>query len=211
MCGRFTLTATVDALMAAFPMIRFVGIETSPRGNICPTQQILAARQLDEESPTACWFRWGLVPFWAKDMKIGASLINARAETVPEKPAFRSSFKKRRCLVFADGFLEWTGEKRARKPWRIAHADGRPMAFAGLWERWGEGDGLIESCTIITTAANDAMRAIHDRMPVLLTGRDRETWLDPSPKDPATLTEMLRPYPGDDLTLTPSNGPLPRA
>src|SRR4051794_36399719 len=138
MCGRFTLMASADDLMQAFPMIRFVGLEMQPRGNICPTQHVLAVRQAEGQEPAACWFRWGLVPFWAKDLKIGSSLINARAETVAEKPAFRAAFKKRRCLVLADGFLEWTGEKKARKPWRIQRKDGKPLAFAGLWERWGE-------------------------------------------------------------------------
>lgn len=203
MCGRFTLNATVDDLMAAFPMIRFADIETQPRTNICPTQQVLAVRQTETDSPAACWFRWGLVPFWAKDLKIGSQLINARAETVVDKPAFRSAFKKRRCLVLADGFIEWTGEKKARRPWHITFADKRPMTFAGLWERWGEGEQTIETCTIVTTTANAAMSKLHDRMPVILDGRDRGRWLDCSPCEPALLTEMLRPHPLDDLQFTP--------
>jgi putative SOS response-associated peptidase YedK len=211
MCGRFTLTATVDDLMTAFPMIRFVGIETAPRGNICPTQQVLAVRRTESDPIHACWFRWGLVPFWAKDLKIGASMINARAETVAEKPAFRTAFKKRRCLIVADGFIEWTGEKKARQPWHIAFEDRRPMTFAGLWERWGEADNVVETCTIVTTTANEAMSKLHDRMPVIVSERDRDRWLDCSPCEPGLLTEMLRPYPGGDLALTPIDSPLPKA
>ncbi|MBX9681897.1 MAG: SOS response-associated peptidase [Gemmataceae bacterium] len=211
MCGRFTLSATVDDLMAAFPMIRFANIETSPRGNICPTQQVLAVRRTETDAISACWFRWGLVPFWAKDLKIGASMINARAETIIEKPAFRTAFKKRRCLVLADGFIEWTGEKKARKPWNIAFADRRPMTFAGLWERWGEAENVVETCTIVTTTANDAMSKLHDRMPVILTERDHERWLDCSPCEPALLTEMLQPYSGSDLALSPIETALPKA
>jgi len=208
MCGRFTLNATVEDLMAAFPMIRFADIQTQPRSNICPTQQVLAVRCTEADPATAAWFRWGLVPFWAKDLKIGSHLINARAETIVEKPAFRSAFKKRRCLVLADGFIEWTGEKAARKPWHITHADRRLMAFAGLWERWGEGEETLETCTIVTTTANAAMSKLHDRMPVILGDRDRDRWLNCSPCEPALVTEMLRPHPLDDLQFTPIEADL---
>jgi putative SOS response-associated peptidase YedK len=203
MCGRFTLKAPVEKLRECFPLFEIPEIQ--PRFNIAPTQQILAVRQEEGARPRAAFFRWGLVPSWAKDLKIGASLINARADTVASKPAFRAAFKRRRCLVLADGFYEWPkGDKKGPKEaCHIQMADGQPLAFAGLWEHWDGAEPAVDSCTIITTDANELMRPLHDRMPVILEARDFARWLDPAPVDPGLLQEMLRPYPSELMALRP--------
>ena len=144
--------------------------------------------------------RWGLIPFWAKDAKIGARMINARAETVAEKPAFRTALRKRRCLVLADGFYEWKKEENGKTPMYIAAKSRGPFAMAGLFETWkSPEDELIRSCTIITTSPNTLMEDIHDRMPVILP-KDAETiWLDPKLEDQETLTSLLTPYPAEEM------------
>jgi putative SOS response-associated peptidase YedK len=139
--------------------------------------------------------RWGMIPFWAKDKK--TSFINARAETVLEKPAFRAAVKKRRCLVLADGYYEWRKEGKAKLPYYHHLRDGRPFAFAGLWDRWDGGGSPIESCTIITTAANELARSVHDRMPVILPAEAIAVWLDPDIDDIAALEPLLAPYPAE--------------
>src|SRR5262249_35050656 len=139
--------------------------------------------------------RWGLIPSWAEEA--GAPLINARSETVADKPAFRAAFKQRRCLIPADGFFEWLPVNGKKQPYYICRQDGHPFGFAGLWERWEGADGPpVESCTILTTEANEVVRPLHDRMPVLLDPRDYAAWLDPSGQKPALL-ELLRPCPSD--------------
>ena len=148
---------------------------------------------------------WDLVPSWAKDPKIGNKLINARAETIATKPAFRSAFKSRRCLIPATGFYEWKKLPGGKKqPYHIEYGDGLPFAFAGLWETWlGDGAQPIESCTIVTGEPNELVRDVHDRMPVILQDEDYDRWLDPKQKDPAALESLLVPYPADRLRLYP--------
>ena len=157
--------------------------------------------------------KWGLIPFWAKDSSIGNRLINARAESAAEKPAFRSAFKSRRCLVPADGYYEWKKMKGGQKqPYLARNADGSPFAFAGLWERWqAPEDEIIESCTILTTDANDLTQPIHDRMPVILNPKDYGLWLDPEVKGPALLKPLLQPYPSEEMMVMPVNPKVNKA
>ena len=144
--------------------------------------------------------RWGLVPSWAKDPKIGNRMINARSETVTEKPSFRTSFKRRRCLIPADGFYEWKREGKAKKPMLITANPGGLFAFAGLWETWKQPDGSwLLTCAIITTSANEFMKSIHDRMPVILPREAEASWLDPEEQDTAMLSELLLPYDSDRM------------
>jgi putative SOS response-associated peptidase YedK len=147
--------------------------------------------------------KWGLIPFWAKDPSIGSRMINARSETVAEKPAFRAAFKHRRCIIPADGFYEWTKEKGRKQPYLVASADGNTFALAGLWEHWKDKEGkVIESCTILTTEANEAVQRLHDRMPVILRPDDYDTWLDTGVGDPGILRPMMIAYPSEAMTLS---------
>ena len=147
---------------------------------------------------------WGLVPSWAKEEAIGSRLINARAETVTEKPAFRAAFRSRRCLVLADGFYEWQRLGTRKQPYFISFRDRRPFAFAGLWERWQSGSGRsVESCTIITTSANEAVAPVHDRMPVILDPHDHAAWLDTGSKESGDLIHLLRPQPSEAMEAFP--------
>jgi putative SOS response-associated peptidase YedK len=163
-----------------------------PRYNITPTQPVAVvrgatgARRLD-------LLRWGLVPAWASDLRIGSRLINARAESVAEKPSFRDALRARRCLVIADGFYEWRREGSGKRPYLIRFVDGRPFAFAGLWERWGRGGTELESCAIVTCPPNPIVSELHDRMPVILAPRDHDLWLDGDVNDPARLLPLLAP------------------
>jgi putative SOS response-associated peptidase YedK len=199
MCGRFTLTATPEALHQVFPL--FEGTDWSPQYNIAPSQSVVAFRlALDTGKAEAVRLRWGLVPSWADDVKIGYSLINARSETVRTKPAFRSAFKHRHCLVLADGFYEWQKLGSKKQPYHIRLRDGRPFAFAGLWEHWHKGEETVDSCTILTMAANDAVRPIHERMPFILDPNDHATWLNAAAKDADDILDALRPCPAEILT-----------
>ncbi|MCS7040325.1 MAG: SOS response-associated peptidase, partial [Anaerolineae bacterium] len=181
MCGRFTLTASGDELASLFDLEQAPNLE--PRYNIAPTQPVAVVR-LDREGRRREFtlMRWGLIPSWAKDIHIGNRLINARAETLTEKPAFRTAFRRRRCLIPANGFYEWQKPTAGRKqPYFIGLPDRRPFAFAGLWEHWEGADGsVLDSCAIITTAANERVRVLHDRMPVILERTDFGDWLDPT-------------------------------
>ena len=200
MCGRFTLTASAEKLQEFFPLFDVPAL--LPRYNIAPTQMVAALRQLPEDKPQFCQLRWGLIPSWAKDKKIGASLINARADTVATKPAFRAAFKRRRCLILADGFYEWrTMAKKVKQPYHIHLRDRRPFAFAGLWETWQGEDQPLESCTIITTEANELIQTLHVRMPVILAPKFYSPWLDPAPKDPGIWQELLQPFPAEEMAL----------
>ena len=197
MCGRYTLIADLGDLAQRF---EFDGSDFSydPGYNIAPTESVLTVRNLDGRE--GAFMRWGLVPFWAKDPKLGARMINARAETVAEKPAFRSALKRRRCLVLADGYYEWQKTPVGKRPFRIVMRSGEPFAFAGLWETWKDPEGnVIPSCTIITTAANDFLAPIHNRMPIILPREKEELWLDTGFDDQATLTSVLIPHPGEDM------------
>jgi putative SOS response-associated peptidase YedK len=203
MCGRFTLTVSSEVLAEHFGLEAVPPLE--PRFNIAPTQAVAVvwvrpARQRRE----LAILQWGLIPSWAEDPTIGSRLINARAETVSEKPAFRVAFKYRRCLMLADGFYEWKGKGKYRQPYYFRLKDGRPFAFAGLWEHWMGADGSdIETCALITTEANPRVRSIHERMPVILRPEDYDFWLDPKPQDPRRLQELLRPYPAEAMTAYP--------
>jgi len=195
MCGRFSLTSPLSELRALF------GFEARPnlrpRANIAPTQEVLALRAGDGGGPEAFFPRWGLVPAWAGDPAVGARMINARAETLAEKPAFREAFRRRRCLVPADGFYEWRAAAGGRRqPWRIARPDGDPFAFAGLWEAWRDParSELLLTCSIVTTEANAALHDLHPRMPVILDPADHARWLDPAAEEVA-LRALLRPAP----------------
>lgn len=203
MCGRFTLT--VDPAEQQEPFNNFTFPEKfAPRFNIAPTQPVLAIP--NDDNFTADFFVWGLIPIWAKDPNIGSRLINARAETLPEKPAFRGSLKYKRCLILADGFYEWkTVEGRKSKtPFFIHMKDRKPFAFAGLWDSWNSPEGSqIKSCTIITTEPNDLMSLLHNRMPVILHPRDYDKWLDPSPQTPDQLMPLLKPFPADAMDAYP--------
>lgn len=193
MCGRFTLTSDLDRLEERFAF-RAAASSYAPRYNIAPTQPVLAV--IDAEERRAELLRWGLIPSWAKEASIGDRMINARAETVAEKPSFRRALQKRRCLVLADGFYEWKKEGKKKTPMYIALKPHEPFGFAGLWETWRAPDGeTIHSCTIITTTPNSLMEPIHNRMPVILPKEQEALWLDRTIEDPAILTPVLLPYP----------------
>ncbi len=200
MCGRYSLTSPPEAIRRLFGLD--VTPNLPPRYNIAPTQMVpvvrLAAGSAKRE---LVLLRWGLVPSWAKDLSIGARLINARGDTVDEKPSFRSAFRHRRCLVVADGFYEWRTEGKTKQPMRVTLKSGGPFAFAGLWERFEKGpEGPVESFAIITTDAADLIAPIHDRMPVMLDETDHATWLDPASK-PERLAALLRPFPSGGLAV----------
>jgi putative SOS response-associated peptidase YedK len=204
MCGRYTLTIDA-AVLADFFAIGEVPVLV-PRYNIAPTQAVPVVR-IDAEG-RRLWseVRWGLIPFWAKDTRIGARMINARAETVADKPAFRTAFHRRRCLIPADGFIEWKKEAGGKQPHLIRFADGRPFAFAGIWEQWRPADGdALESCAIITTGANDLVAAVHDRMPVILPPDTHSRWLGPTASQESGLTELLVPHAGDEMEAVAVN------
>lgn len=203
MCGRFTQTATPTAIAQQFgisvPPLR------KPRYNIAPSQPVAAIR-VDPETTTRqlVLLRWGLIPSWAKDQKIGFHCINAKAETVAEKPSFRAAFRKHRCLVVATGFYEWQMQGKTKQPMWIGSKSRQPFGFAGLWEQWQPPEGgVIESCTILTTEPNDLMRPIHNRMPVILSAETYPQWLDPTIQDVESLKALLCPYPSEELTAYP--------
>ncbi|MDJ0812680.1 MAG: SOS response-associated peptidase [Woeseiaceae bacterium] len=177
MCGRFAFYSPGEATAALFGASGALPVEA--RYNIAPTQYVAAIRNGEDDDPELVMLRWGLVPFWAKDPSIGNRMINARAETVAEKPAFRAAYRHRRCLVLADGFYEWHREGSVKTPYYISSADGEPFAFAALWENWNskESDDSIQSTTLITTEANDFMASLHHRMPVVLTPDTARRWL----------------------------------
>jgi putative SOS response-associated peptidase YedK len=203
MCGRYVIKSPSAKLKVRFQLDDLPLFE--PRYNIAPTQPVPIVRRLDQPKREWTPVRWGLIPSWAKDAKIGNKLINARGETVAEKPSFRSAFRKRRCLIPADGFYEWKKLDGGKQPHFIHLCDEEPFAFAGLWELWtNPNDGeVIESCTIVTTEANALMRTLHDRMPVIVPAEDYDLWLDAATQDVEGLKGLLRPYPSDDMTAYP--------
>ena len=202
MCGRYSLISDLTALQLRFDFDPPV-TEHSSRYNIAPTQNVFTVRSEDGRN-VAEHMRWGLIPSWAKDMSIGNRAINARAETLAERPMFRTALRRRRCLILADGFYEWMRLGKARLPMRILLTTGEPFAFAGLWESWTNPDGEnIHSCAIITTTPNDAMRPIHDRMPVILLPKYEPAWLDSSNEDTSALSDFLSPYPTEMMDAYP--------
>jgi putative SOS response-associated peptidase YedK len=206
MCGRYTVRSIQ-------PVAELFGIslppEFQPRFNIAPTQDVLVVRSVAADAARAParrgdLLRWGLVPSWAQDPSVGNRMINARAETAAERPAFRDAMRRRRCLVPADGFYEWQkqeGSKR-KQPHLIRMKGDRPFAFAGLWDTWRRGDEPLESFTILTTSPNELVRPIHDRMPVIISCEDYDRWLDPR-VDSAGVADLLKPYPASDMQANP--------
>ncbi|MCZ6788963.1 MAG: SOS response-associated peptidase [Chloroflexi bacterium] len=202
MCGRYSLTSDLDTLQLRFGF-RAGDLTYEPRYNVAPTQEVLTVTG-DGSENHARFMRWGLIPFWAKDASIGGRMINARAETVVEKPGYREAFQERRCLILADGFYEWRREGKLRTPMRIVLKNGEPFGFAGLWETWKNPEGeLVRSCAIITTVPNALMEPIHNRMPVMLARDTEELWLDTGNKDTAELRELLIPYDPSDMEAYP--------
>ncbi|UCH75841.1 MAG: SOS response-associated peptidase [Rhodospirillales bacterium] len=194
MCGRFSLTLPVDAMGRLFGFEPDTTVELAPRYNIAPSQLIAVVRRRGETSTRELsLLRWGFIPSWARDPASLRQPINARGETVSAKPMFREAFRHRRCLIPADGFYEWKRVSGGKQPWRIQRADGAPFAFAGVWDRWAGRDGkAIESCAILTTEANDIVRPIHDRMPVILDIGRFGPWLEASSVEAADLIEPYR-------------------
>jgi len=232
MCGRFTLRASASVIAEQFSLFEVPAFVA--RFNIAPTQPVPVIRRRAgplegdggtaagssgqaEDRPCRCssvpvlsarrelrWMRWGLIPGWAKDPAIGAGLINVRAETAAEKPAFRAAIRHRRCLVVADGFYEWQHTGRTKQPYFIRLSDDRPFAFAGVWEAWeGAYPTTLETCAILTTGPNELIRPIHDRMPAILSPGDYAAWLDPTIEDPRQVLSLLTPYPSDAMQTHP--------
>lgn len=203
MCGRYSITTPVEALRRLFG---FAGPASNlaARYNVAPRQDVPVIRVAEDGTRAIAMARWGLVPFWAKDATIGDRLINARSETAHEKPSFRAAFKARRCVLPADAFYEWKKEGKAKQPYRIHLEDGAPFGFAGLWERWDDpAGGVLETCAILTTEANEALRPIHHRMPVILDAEDHATWLDTGGTEGAAARALLRPFSARRLVAYP--------
>jgi len=219
MCGRFTLRTPLSILAQQFLFdlsgdghTGTLSAAWRPRYNIAPTQDVVAVRTAgtsDEPTRELAWFRWGLIPSWAKDEKIAYSTINARADTVATKPAFRSAFRKRRCLILVDGYYEWKPVGKLKQPYFFHFSDERPFAVAGLWESWqpvaNSAAERLETCTLITTDANSTVAPIHNRMPVILSANDAEVWLDPRNESAESLQHLLQPYPETELVIDAVN------
>jgi len=200
MCGRFALKAPPKSIQEHFHLPEIPDL--SPRYNITPSQPVAVIRLFPRQPfPRLDMLRWGLIPGWSRDLKIGYRMINARGETLAQKPSFRSAFKKRRCLVAADGFYEWSHAGRQKQPFYVQMKTGTVFGFAGLWEFWHTPKGgILESCTIITTTANELVGKIHDRMPVILPAAEYENWLyDATPKQ--LLQQLLVPYPAAEMEI----------
>ncbi len=202
MCGRFALV-TEKRILEMLYGLELRG-DLQPRYNIAPSQEILTLRWSPQfEKREFIYLKWGLVPFWAKDSSIGSRMINARAETAPDKPSFRDAFKKRRLIIPASGFFEWKKEEAGTKqPYYISPKEGGLFSLAGLWERWEKGGKPLESCTILTTEPNRLVAPLHSRMPVIISPRDLENWLDPR-ADHADLLELLKPSPPEEMVASP--------
>jgi putative SOS response-associated peptidase YedK len=197
MCGRYAQRTDPKRLAKEFKVAEVPEVE--PRYNIAPTQAILGVVEAADGREMK-FYKWGLVPSWAKDKSMGARLINARSETIQEKPSFREAFKQRRCIIPADGFYEWQRTEGGKQPFFFRMQDERPFGFAGLWDRWeGIGGEVIHSCTILTTEANDVLRPVHDRMPVILHPEEYALWLEADVRERESLMELLRPYPAEEM------------
>ena len=206
MCGRFVLVTDLKNIRKTFN-IQETSCQYQPNWNIAPSQLIPAVINHNGENRLVC-FRWGMIPSWSKDPSIADKLINARAETVDQKPSFRDAFRKRRCLIVADGFYEWKKEEGKKIPLYYYLKSGRPFGFAGLYETWISPDKKeINTCTIITTAANELIAPVHDRMPVILSNEQERVWLDSGKIDVPGLLSILKPYPAEEMNYKPGIGP----
>ena len=203
MCGRFTQISSSSDIAKAFNLAHVPRLE--PRYNIAPTQQVAVILRSDPESEREFrWLRWGLIPHWAKEKSIGNKLINARGETVAQKPSFRSALRHSRCLIIASGFYEWQQQENRKQPFYIQQIDRLPFALAGLWSSWQSPDGkTISTCTIITTKANEIMIPIHKRMPVILESNNYDLWLDPTVQQPELLQPLFIPSESNKLEAYP--------
>ncbi len=203
MCGRFTQAQIAELDREVFKLLSVPRLP--PRYNVAPTQDVAVVREGGRgKGRSVDLVRWGLIPAWAKDPTIGSRLINARAETLAVKPAFESAFRYRRCLIPSDGFYEWEKTPRGKQPHYIRMRDGRVFAYAGLWERWEDpGHDPIETCTIITTDANELVAPIHDRMPAIVRPERYDEWLDPAHRDPRSLRPLLTAYPAEEMASHP--------
>lgn len=203
MCGRFTQISSSADMAKAFDLAHVPHLE--PRYNIAPTQQVATILRSNSKSEREFkWLRWGLIPHARKERSIGNKLINARGETVAQKPSFRSAFRRSRCLIIASGFYEWQRAENRKQPFYIQQIDRLPFALAGLWSNWQSPEvETISTCTIITTEANEIMIPIHKRMPVILESTDYDLWLDPTVQQPELLQPLLQPYNSDKLKAYP--------
>ena len=203
MCGRYGLYSSLDRLVEHFGLTSAPAVKA--RYNIAPSDAVGVVR-IPPRHDQRMWdqLHWGLIPSWAKDKKIGYRMINARAESIAQKPSFRDAFKYQRCLVPADVFYEWmVGPDGKKYPYAVGLKDERPFGFAGLWDRWQDASEIIESCTIITTDANELLKPIHERMPVMLPETEYERWLDPTTQNPAALQPLLKPYDAEAMKAYP--------
>ena len=215
MCGRFARFSPAHIFRMLFQLDEF--LDLVPQYNIAPGQDVFAVRgivirdvqQRSASSPRnfskeVSAFRWGLIPFWAKDPQIGTKTINARSETVAEKPTFREAFKKHRCLIPVDGFYEWQKQKEGKKPYFIHMTDKQPFALGGIWDTWTSPQGkVLESCSILTTAPNEVVKPIHKRMPLIIEPKDFDLWLDPTILEPDKVKSLLKPYTASAMTAYP--------
>jgi putative SOS response-associated peptidase YedK len=211
-CGRFVQVSSPDLLVERFAVDEMAVPAHEPSYNVAPRSGVYAVRDRAEEEGRRRYLselRWGLIPSWAKDAKVGDRMINARAESLADKPAYERAFRRHRCLVPADGFYEWQRRGPRKQPMFIHRRDGEPMAFAGLWAAWRDGSGddtdadWVRSCAIVTIDANDVLAPLHDRMPVVLEERDWDRWLDPAADDVDALARLLVPAPDDVLVAYP--------
>lgn len=208
MCGRFTLTKPIPWLAEILDAKNTESVGSVPsRYNVAPGTDIAIVRakeSTDKDERELALARWGLVPFWAKDPDFGARTINARSETASQKPAFRAAFRYKRCLIPANGFYEWAGSGRKKQPFFIHLEERKPFAFAGLWESWTGADGsVLETCTVLTTEANEKLAELHHRMPVILPEESYAEWLNPGENRAKAIQELLKPYPSETFSYYP--------
>lgn len=202
MCGRFTLTIDINSVGKAFNVPVPPSLQAAPRYNIAPTQNVVSI--LSNGTAHLDLLRWGLIPSWSKDESIGSKMINARAETLAEKPSFKRLLTTKRCLVIADGFYEWRKEQSGKTPMYITLKDHQPFAFAGLWDTWCNPAGeQIRTCTLITTQPNALVSTIHNRMPAILSSEAQQAWLDVSLHDEHVLLPLLAPFPAEEMSARP--------
>jgi putative SOS response-associated peptidase YedK len=205
MCGRFVLVSDLSIITEAFD-IREIACDYRPSAIVLPSHKIAAV--IHDGVNRLVQFRWGLIPSWAKDPAIGSRLINARAETLAEKPSFRYAFKKRRCLIVADGFYESLKEGKKKIPFSFRLKSGRPFGFAGLYETWTSAAGQpIHTCTIVTTEPNDLVKPIHNRMPVIVPKEKESLWIDPAVQNQMHFLSVLKPYPSSEMEAVPLSSP----